>query len=265
MVNMTESYRSDEDPDDPTDLGILYEREISTASRHLRAEPSDLKQLLVFIVARQVSRQQIPELLKHAYSRLSAARESRTNLLDPVTKESSVGPLIERAERALEAGESLSLDRADEAWEEVHGCCIELESEPEYLAHIRSRQAQVAAAKQEYRRAADLFAQAAATPGLEVPQQWRYQTDRALVLEYLGRELMDVAALEEAIGLYETRVLPLAPREQRPDDWATTQNHLGTALGVLGRRQRGTAMLERALAIWATRLASSDSAGAISR
>jgi tetratricopeptide (TPR) repeat protein len=247
MVNMTESYRSDEDPDDPTGLGTLYEREISTAIRHLHAQASDLKQLLVFIVARQVSRQQIPELLKQAYSRLSAARESRVDLSDTVAKESSVGPLIERAERALETGGGLSLDRADEACEEVFRCCIELEGEAEYAAHIRSRQAQVAAARQEYRRAADLFAEAAVTPGLAVPQQWRYQTDRALVLEDLGRELVDAAALEEAIGLYETRILPLASREQRPDDWATTQNHLGIALGVLGRQQRGTAMLERAL------------------
>ena len=62
------------------------------------------------------------------------------------------------------------------------------------------------------------------------------------MLQDLGREFGDNAALAEAITTYEV-ALDLAPRTTRADDWATTQNNLGNALVALGAPQRGTAVL----------------------
>ena len=45
-------------------------------------------------------------------------------------------------------------------------------------------------------------------------------------------------------------MLPLAPRERVPLDWAMTQMNLGNALGTLGEREAGTARLEDAVAAY---------------
>ena len=224
-----------------------YQAELDAARNDLRAEKSDLEQLLAPIHETEVSRQQVPGLLKQAYSRLGNLRASLAGRARPVTKAAEIAALIERAKDALHTGEGFSLEDADRAFEAACERCLALGDEPEATARMRAGQARIAALKQDYRRAAELFAQAAATPGLEVPWQWQYQKERAAVLEDLGREFGDNAALEQAIELYETTILVLAPRTERPDDWATVQNNLGNALGVLGQRQRGTWMLERSI------------------
>jgi len=96
----------------------------------------------------------------------------------------------------------------------------------------------------------DLPAQnASQVAGLSTVLQWRSQMQHAWGLEARGRDYADDAALETAIDLYRTRVLALAPKTERPDDWATTQHRLGNALGALGQRQRGTRLLEQAIAV----------------
>jgi tetratricopeptide (TPR) repeat protein len=57
----------------------------------------------------------------------------------------------------------------------------------------------------------------------------------------------DNVALTKAIAMYTDQVLPLAPRDEAPLDWAATQDNLGIALGVLGGRESGTAHLEQAV------------------
>ena len=59
----------------------------------------------------------------------------------------------------------------------------------------------------------------------------------------------DNAVLARAIDAY-TEVMALSPRKTSPDDWATTQNNLGTALRTLGERESGTARLEEAVAAY---------------
>ncbi len=97
---------------------------------------------------------------------------------------------------------------------------------------MKAEQAQTAASQQEYQRAAELFAEAATTRGLEVPLQWEYRNEQALMLAEHGREFRNNAALEQAIDLYENTVLGLAPKKERPGDWATTQHNFGNALGT---------------------------------
>jgi tetratricopeptide (TPR) repeat protein len=229
---------------DPT---AAYQAELDAARNDLHAEKSELEQLLAPIHETEIARQHVPGLLKQAYSRLSHLRASLAGPARLTSEAAEITALVKCAEDALHTGEGFSLEEADRAFEAASRRCLALGNEPEVAARMRAGQARIAALRQDYRRAAELFAQAAATPGLEAPSQWQYQKERASVLEDLGREFGDNAALEQAIKLYETTILALAPRTERPDDWATAQNNLGNALGVLGQRQRGTRMLERSI------------------
>jgi tetratricopeptide (TPR) repeat protein len=230
-----------EDPD------AVYKTELDAAHKTLHAERSDLAQLLCYIHGNRVSPRQVPVLLGQAYARLRELRENRTHLSSRAGKEPGIATPVEQADRALQAGGGFSLDDADQAYEKACRRCLELEDDPESAARIRARQASIAAVKQRYRHAAGLYGEAAEIPGLDVPLQWHFQIRRALVLEDLGREFMDNAALEQAIDLYESTIIDLAPRNERPEDWATTQDHFGNALGILGQRHQGTQMLERSI------------------
>jgi tetratricopeptide (TPR) repeat protein len=243
-MNMAEPERFGGPQEHMPAPSAVYQAELDAARNYLRAAPSDLEQLLAPIHETEVSRQQVPRLLKQAYARLS---DLRANLADWACPAAEIAALVERAEDALRTGEGFSLEAADRAFEAAGGRYVALGHDPEVTARMRAAQAQIAALKQDYRRAAELFAQAAATPALEVTWQWQYQIERASILEDLGREFGDNAALAQAIELYETTLLALAPRTERPDDWATVQNSLGNALGMLGQRQRGTWMLERSI------------------
>ena len=101
-----------------------------------------------------------------------------------------------------------------------------------------------------YLQGADLFKEAANL----VPPGNAYEDKR---IDYLRREIRalyqqgdefgDNSALLSAIERCK-RLIDLQPRERVPLDWAGTQNGLGTALGVLGERESGTARLEEAVA-----------------
>ena len=64
-----------------------------------------------------------------------------------------------------------------------------------------------------------------------------------------GREFRNNTSPEQPIDPYEKIVLPLAPKEDRLDDWATTQHNFGNAPGLLGQRHRATQLLERAILV----------------
>jgi tetratricopeptide (TPR) repeat protein len=99
-----------------------------------------------------------------------------------------------------------------------------------------------------YRSAAAKHAEAASlVASFDTEQQWRFLFDQAGELYKQGDEFGDNAALIEAIDIYRRR-LAIAPRSERPLDWAMTQNSLGTALGILGGRESEQARLEEAVA-----------------
>ncbi len=123
-------------------------------------------------------------------------------------------------------------------------------TESENTALDLATKAMDAANQQDYQQASELYAQAASVEGLAIPLQWQYRNQQALMLAELGREFRNNAALEDAIKLYETTVAELAPKDERPDDWAATQHQLGNALGLLGQRQRATVMLEKAILVF---------------
>ncbi|HYN59401.1 MAG TPA: tetratricopeptide repeat protein, partial [Rubrivivax sp.] len=78
-------------------------------------------------------------------------------------------------------------------------------------------------------------------------EQWRTELARAGDWYDSGVRLGKNQDLLRAIRIYRDAVLPLAPRERVPMDWAATQNNLGNALTALGERESGTARLEEAV------------------
>lgn len=97
-----------------------------------------------------------------------------------------------------------------------------------------------------YRDAATLLAEAADLVAFDAEASWEHRHAQANALYALGDEFGDNAALIDAIGVYET-ALTLAPRDERRDDWAVTQNNLANALAALGERESGTERLEQAV------------------
>jgi tetratricopeptide (TPR) repeat protein len=127
-------------------------------------------------------------------------------------------------------------------------------AEPEeasrYVARYLGQEARVDDLQLSYRSAAAKYAEAAALMGpLDTPQQWRFLLGQADQLYKQGDEFGDNAALVEAIDVYR-RCLTLAPRSERPLDWARTQNDLGNTLRVIGERESGTARLEEAVSAY---------------
>jgi tetratricopeptide (TPR) repeat protein len=99
-----------------------------------------------------------------------------------------------------------------------------------------------------YGSAAAKYAEAASLVApFDTKQQWVFLSNQARELSKQGDEFGDYATVAEAIDLYH-RCLALAPRSDRPLDWAMTQNNLGNALATLGGRESGTAPLEEAVA-----------------
>jgi tetratricopeptide (TPR) repeat protein len=99
-----------------------------------------------------------------------------------------------------------------------------------------------------YRSAAAKYAEAASlVASFDTEQQWRFLLDQAGELYKQGDEFGDNAALAESIDI-DRRCLVIAPRSEKPLQWAETQMNLGIALRVLGERESGTARLEEAVA-----------------
>jgi uncharacterized caspase-like protein len=117
-------------------------------------------------------------------------------------------------------------------------------------AASRAARAGVSRTRLEYRvAAADLAAAAALAERWDKQLAWRYVVYQGSDLTSQGDEFGDNSALSEAISTIN-HALALAPHEERPQDWALTQNNLGLALEVLGDRESGTDRLEEAVAAY---------------
>ena len=234
-----------------------YQLELEATQKHLGAQASDLNYLITRVLRQDVSCQRVQGLLEKAYTRLQTLRQGNIEI-SSIAADTDLSEPIKLAGTALRAGENLSLVNADQAYEQAYRLCIERKSLTEIAGPIRAQQAMVAAVKLDFRHAAALYAEAAATSGDYPDVQLHYLSDQASMLEDLGREFVDNEALQAAVNLYENKILPQIPEHERSDEWARMQESLGSTLGILGQRQRGTRMLERAISAFENSLARRD-------
>ena len=152
-----------------------------------------------------------------------------------------------QAQKAIEAGELAKADAllADVEAEQRRA----LDRLAVNAAETSARRGEIALTRLRYVEAANHFANAAAVfpPNSEHEnKRIAYLRREAYALYRQGNELGDKRALLAAIEQYK-RLIELTSRERVPLDWAMTQNNLGLALQVLGRRESGTAKLEEAV------------------
>src|SRR6266550_6281765 len=152
------------------------------------------------------------------------------------------------AEKAIEAGELAKADAllADVETEQKRA----LDRLAVNAAETSAKRGEIALARLRYAEAATHFANAAAM----FPPNSAYEDKRigylrreTIALYRQGHELGDNDALRASIGRFK-RLVEMTPRERVPLDWARTQDGLGIALTIFGRRESGTAMLEEAVA-----------------
>jgi tetratricopeptide (TPR) repeat protein len=154
--------------------------------------------------------------------------------------------------RAVAAFAEGRLDDADREFAALEGL-RSAESEAARSAWLDAvdARARLAELRLDYDAAESLRVSAARTEQraarLSDERQWLFMYEAALSRYRQGEIRGDNAALERAVALYRTEVLPLAPRAERPYDWAQTQNDLGAALLALGDRQPSAARLREAI------------------
>lgn len=227
------------------ELGALY--------RVLPAQSGELERLLEPLRQARLAPPQIGGLLKQAWQRLQELRALETELCARAAHDRAQQPL-KQAFDGLRAGAAFSPDTARTALETA----ARRADAPGLNAEILAARALLATISLDYRHAASRYAEAATAPDLDSAQRWRYRLRQAQALQEMGREFGDQTALEQAVELYQTAVLALAPRAERPEDWAATQHGLGDALGTLGQYQPGTRLLEKAVAALNDALAGYD-------
>ncbi len=159
--------------------------------------------------------------------------------------------LRQKAGTLIDAGDFAAADAALAEAERLDLAVVEeLESLTQRrrasAAVTRAERAAAARLRLDYRAEAEHYAAAAEIVAHDRTASWGYRMRRASALDDHGREFGDNRALNEAIADYHA-CLALAPRAERPADWATTQNDLGTALATLGERESGTTRLEQAV------------------
>jgi tetratricopeptide (TPR) repeat protein len=196
-------------------------------------------------------RSQYPDQLRRAgerYQELLAEAERPRNLAPEFEAVRREAAELIREGRLDEADARLaSLRQQMASWRAEHQAMLQQVTRDE--ATVLAERAQIARTRLRYRDAAALLAEAADLSAFDPATSWRHCLNHGDVLQDLGHEFGDNAALNDAIATYE-KALTLAPRDTRPDDWATTQNNLGNALMALGERESGTATLERAVAAY---------------
>ncbi len=232
--------------------------EIDLAVKNLGAERTDSEQLFISIEGKNVSRQQIPNLLKQAYGRLQILRSNFDEFRQLTASDTGIAVVIDQINSTIQPGGMFSLAKTAHSLNALHKQCEERDCAPETVAMIHGMQALVAAAGQEYQKAEEHYAKAVTTPMLSAELQWQYQIDRTLALEDLGREFSDSQALQQAISLLQGEILELAPVDERPREWAITQHILGNICGILGQRQSGTRNLEYSISAFKASLIKRD-------
>jgi tetratricopeptide (TPR) repeat protein len=124
-------------------------------------------------------------------------------------------------------------------------------------AVLLAERGRIASLQLRYRDAAGFYRRAAEALGFDAEAAWVPTIDAADAYRAQGDEFGDNAALADAIAAYKSALkvaLNVVPRERALLYWAMTQSRLGSALSILGEREKGTAHLEEAVGAYRSAL-----------
>ncbi len=223
-----------------------YDRILAEIARDKGVEVAPLRAVLVKLGERGVPEEDIPKRLDAAADELIELRAENDQLRRGPP---ALAAIAEEAQALIDKGEfddaRRELARGREAARALRV------KASRYEAAFLAQEARVDDLQLAYRAAAAKYAEAAALVApFDTEQEWRFLLGQARELRKQGNEFGDNAALAEAIDVYR-RCLALAPRSEKPLDWATTQNDLGIALSRLGERESGTTVrLEEAISAY---------------
>lgn len=161
-----------------------------------------------------------------------ALLQGRLETLTRESDETSAG-LVEQARAALREGrlgdaDALLAQAAEHDLAAIQRADDEVARRRTRAGETIASRAQIATLQSDYLTAAAHYARAAEiVPQSAAALRWAYLRGQAQSLYQRGFVFVEPDALREAARLLETSVLPLAPREARPVDWAATQVDLG--------------------------------------
>lgn len=184
-------------------------------------------------------------ILRNGSMRLSAARDILESLSYNPATETTIANAAETLKEALERGDFDSLHEVTSRLRKLK--LLATTSKPIILATVTECQALIAAAMQHHKLAAELCQQGAEIQELETSQRWHLVHLQALFLVDHGQDFEDDASLLTSIELLNTQILPLAEESGDSQLLAVSFATLGTVLGMVGQRRRGTRYLEEAI------------------
>src|SRR5215475_6125654 len=218
---------------------------IALLKEKLDLNVSQVRAALGILGESDIAPERLAAKLVEIAERFKALRETASALPGDDPK---IVTLKGEAQKAIDAGELAKADAllADAEAEQR----LALDRLAVNAAETTARRGEISLARLRYAEAAKHFANSA---GMFSPnsayedKRISYLQKEASALLQQGDEFGDNDALLSAIERYK-RLIDLAPRQRMPLGWARTQDGLGIALTIFGRRQSGTAKLEEAVA-----------------
>jgi len=243
----------------PEDLHAIF-KDQQALSERLGVTEENIRTFFRILEHGEVPREQWPQRLldianrhKEALHRLAALRTQDPQSqvwLDQARAAIEAGDYAQ-AERLLDQAEQSELSGLQDAERLLQQAKEAVAKRRSSAAALRAEKAELFAIQLRYLDAAVALASAAELVAETDPyQRLAYLDQQADMLQKEGDEHGNNTALEQAIAIYQAVLLPELPRARIPLAWATTQNNLGSALGILGERESDTARLEEAVATY---------------
>lgn len=180
--------------------------------------------------------------------------EGQLDQLDSMRLAKAVSPLLAAAKVAIDEGR---LDDADaqlaDAAARFGAARTNLQGQVDAIgaseADVLAQQAGVRSSLSDFVGAATLYAKAAELSEVKRPQTaWDFRMQQVGALEKRETAAGRSDALAEALVVLNTKALPLAPRAERPEDWAATQFKIGAITLLVAVYAQDGVGYERALA-----------------
>ncbi|MFZ0258333.1 MAG: hypothetical protein WAN46_22480 [Gammaproteobacteria bacterium] len=230
------------------DLETRYQAQVDELSGQLEVTEDAVVAFFQILKEGEVPLDELPE-------RLSEIAERHRELLDRLAVlEPEDATTRARIEAARQAIEKLHYDRADQLLREAETAELAAARKAEKLARqaqevaerrqlkaaaIIAERGELSMTRLRYREASRHFESASEqVPSSNIDVRNDYLSRYAYALYRQGTERVDNTALSRAIQAYQ-EILKGYPRNEFPEQWATTQNNLGNALGNQGIRTGG--------------------------